>query len=100
MKILIQSPHITISETLTKFVNLKLDKLSRFYARIETAEVFLKIEKSDLADDKVCEIRLFILGNDLFVKKQGNSFEAAITYAIYALHGEIDKVKIRFQHQH
>lgn len=99
MQILIQSPHITPTEQLIKFVKDKISKLSHFDDRIETADVFLKIEKSDLTDDKVCEIRLVIPGDDLFVKKQSDTFEDAVNKAIDALHGEIDKMKIKLQHQ-
>jgi putative sigma-54 modulation protein len=64
-----------------------------------TAEVFLKIEKSDSGDDKICVIRLAIAGNDLFIEKQSDTFEDAVTKVIDAMHVEIDKMKTRFQHQ-
>lgn len=99
MQIIIQSPHVTLTEELTKFIKNKTGKLSHFYDRIEAAEVFLKIEKSDSADDKVCEIRLVIPGNDLFVKRESDTFEDAVTKVVDALHAEIDKMKTRFQHQ-
>lgn len=99
MQIIIQSPHIKPTEELTNFIKNKIVKQSHFYDRIEAAEVFLKIEKSDSADDKVCEIRLVIPGNYLFVKKQSDTFENAVTKVIDALHGEIEKVKTKFQHQ-
>ena len=99
MQIVIQSPHVTPTEALTKFIKNKIGKLSHFYNRIEAAEIFLKTEKSDSADDKVCEIRLAIPGNDLFVKKQSNTFEDAVTKVVDSLHVEIDKMKTRFEHQ-
>jgi putative sigma-54 modulation protein len=99
MQIIIQSPHITPTEALTKFIKNKIGKLSHFYDRVESAEIFIKIDKSDSADDKVCEIKLTIPGNDLFVKKQSNSFEDAVTKVVDALHVEIDKMKTKFQHQ-
>lgn len=99
MQIIIQSPHVSPTEALTKFVKNKIGKLSHMYDRIKSAEVFLKIEKSDSADDKVCEIRLSIPGNDLFVKKQSHTFQDAVTKVVDALHGEIDRVKTTFQHQ-
>ena len=98
MQIIIQSPHVTPTEELTKFIKTKIGKLSHFYNKIEIAEIFLKIEKSDSADDKVCEIRLAVPGNDLFVKKQSNTFENAVDKVIDTLHVKINKIKIRFQH--
>lgn len=99
MQIIIQSPHITPTEELTKFIKNKIGRLSHFYDRIEAAEVFLKIENSDSTADKVCEIRIAIPGNNLFVKKQSDTFKDAVTEVVDALHGEIDKMKTRFEHQ-
>ena len=84
---------------MVKFVKNKIDKVPHLYGRIEIVQVFLKIEKSDSDDDKVCGIRLAIPGNDLFVKKEGETFEAAVSKVIDALHGEIEKMKTKLQDQ-
>ncbi|MEO8772051.1 MAG: ribosome-associated translation inhibitor RaiA [Ferruginibacter sp.] len=99
MQIIIQSPDVTITDALTKFINAKIGRLEHLYDRIEKAEVFLKIEKSGSDEVKVCEIRLVIPGNDLFVKKEEETFEAAVSKANDALRGEIDKMKTKFQNQ-
>lgn len=97
MKIIIQSPHSKPTEELTSFVKNKLNGLSHFYERIEYANVFLKIEKSDTEADKVCEIKLGIPGNDLFATKQSDSFENAVTLATDALQEQIEKMKNKIE---
>lgn len=99
MHIIIQTPLITPTEGLTKFIKNKIGKLFHLYDGIDAAEVFLKIEKSTSTDDKVCEIKLTIPGNNLFVKKQSDTFEDAMCKVLDALHGEIGKIKTIFQHQ-
>jgi len=99
MQIIIQSPHVTPTEVLTKHIHAKIGKLAHFYEQIETARVFLKIEKSDINEDKVCEISLAIPSKDLFVKRRSYTFEDALSQAIDALHREIEKLKTKIEHQ-
>ena len=98
MKIIIQTPHFTPTVALSNFVEEKVNGLSHLYDRIETANIILKVEKSDTTADKVFEIRLGIPGNDLFVKKHSTSFEDAATMAIDALYEQIEKMKTKLQH--
>lgn len=94
MKLVIQSLHFNSKPELNNFVSEKVYKLSQFHSRIESANVCLKLEKSDSNEDKICEIRLAIPGNDLFVKRQSATFEEAAKNAIDALQNQIRKLKI------
>jgi putative sigma-54 modulation protein len=98
MQIIIQSPHATPTQELTAFINASVGELSHFYDRIETARVFLRIEKAKASDNKVFEISLALPGNDLFVKKHSDTFKDAVAKAIDAFEREIDKMKTKFQH--
>ena len=93
MNIEIQSPHVHLNETLTAFVNDKVNHLNHFYNRIESANVCLKLDKSDTHENKVCEIRLAIPGNDLFAKRNAHSFESAVSETIDAIHKQLIKHK-------
>lgn len=93
MKIDIQSRDFTAKEELLNFINEKVEKLERFYAEIISSEVCLFIDKSDTNDNKVCEIRLVIPGNDLFAKAQCKSFEEATSASVGALERQIEKHK-------
>ncbi|OFY94092.1 MAG: ribosomal subunit interface protein [Bacteroidetes bacterium RIFCSPLOWO2_12_FULL_31_6] len=93
MKIVIQSPHFTPKQVLTDFVTEKVNKLSHFYDRIESAKVCLKLEKSDTTENKICEIELAVPGNNLFAKRSSRTFEEATTEAIHAIQNQMDKLK-------
>ena len=48
-------------------------------------------------ENKVAEIKVHIPGNDLFVKKQSETFESAIDQAIEALSIQVKKHKDKIQ---
>lgn len=78
MKINLQSLKFSAKSELKAFVEEKVSKLSRFDDKILSAEVTLILEESKLPENKTCEIRLVVPGNDNFVKKTCESFEEAI----------------------
>jgi ribosomal subunit interface protein len=93
MKINIQSLHFKAKEGLNDYVQTKVSKLEHLHNKIDSAEVCLKLEKSDVDDNKLCEIRLAIPGNDLFAKRQSDTFEKAIVETVDALQQQINKLK-------
>ena len=97
MEIKIQSLHFTPKQELTDFINEKVSKLSHFYHRIESGEICLKLDKSDKTENKICEIRLVVPGNDLFAKRQCKTFEEATNETIGALQKQIEKLKTKFE---
>jgi len=99
MKLTIQSLHFTEKYELNNFVTDKVNKLSHLYNKIESAQVCLKLDKSDQTENKVCEIRLAIPGNDLFAKRQCQTFEDATNQVVDILQRQIKKMKTRFENQ-
>lgn len=99
MKITIQSLHFTPGKELNEYIQDNVGKLSHFYDRIESVNVCLKSENDTAPGHFVCEMRLVVPGNDLFAKKEGKSFEEAITRAADALKHQIIKMKATF-HNH
>ncbi|MEO6730006.1 MAG: ribosome-associated translation inhibitor RaiA [Ferruginibacter sp.] len=95
MKTTIQSLGFTASEALIAFVNEKTAKLSLHLENILTSEVCLSTEKSATNENKVCDIRLVIPGNDLLAKAQCKTFEEAIVQAADALLKQIEKHKTK-----
>lgn len=93
MNIQIHSIHFDADQKLTNFIENKVKKLSQHYESIIGAEVFLRLDKAQNSENKITEIRVDIPGNDLFVKKQSNSFEAATDAAIDALRRQVIKHK-------
>jgi putative sigma-54 modulation protein len=84
MKINLQTLHFKASDHLNSFVQEKVSKLERFDSSIISAEVTLS-EDGNSTNNKVCDIRLVVPGNDDFVKKTGESFEEAIAEAVDTL---------------
>lgn len=93
MKANIQSIHFDADTKLIGFIEEKIAKLNTFYDGITGNEVFLRLDKSSDAENKIVEIKLHIPGNDLFAKKQCKSFEEATDLAIEALKTQVIKHK-------
>ncbi|MBP9151084.1 MAG: ribosome-associated translation inhibitor RaiA [Flavobacteriales bacterium] len=93
MKVKIQSIHFDADEKLLNFVEEKVGKLNTFSNAIIDGEVFLRLDKSSSAENKIAEIKLLIPGNDLFAKRQCKTFEEATDQAIEALRRQLKKQK-------
>jgi putative sigma-54 modulation protein len=93
MKINIQTLDFSPKQDLLDLVNEKVGKLEKFSDRIVEARVLLRVEKADKRDNKVCEVRLAIPGNDLFVRKQFESFEEGIQKVTDSLQRQIKEWK-------
>lgn len=93
MEIKIQSLHFTTNSQLEDFVQTKMSKLSHLNERVILANVCLKIDKADKLNNKVCEIKLSLPGNDLFAKKRSETFEEAINETVDALQQQLKKRK-------
>jgi ribosome-associated translation inhibitor RaiA len=78
MKIFVQNVGLTARQELLDLIDEKLGKLDRLSDRILEARVTLRIEKADDRSNKVMEVKLVIPGDDIFVKKQGDSFEELV----------------------
>ena len=95
MKLKFQSLDFTASQELTDFIKNKVAKLEYFYDEIICSEVCLKLDKSDTKENKVCEIRLAIPGNDLLASAQCKTFEEAAAQCVEALEKQIKKRKTK-----
>jgi putative sigma-54 modulation protein len=93
MKINIQTIDFNPRQDLLDLVDEKVGKLGRFSDRIIECKVLLRVEKSDKRDNKITELRAVIPGNDIFVKKQYESFEEGIQKATEALERQIKEWK-------
>jgi putative sigma-54 modulation protein len=93
MDIQIQSIHFKADRKLIDFINEKVGKLNQFYEGIINSEVFLRLDKSDDAENKVVEIKIHVPGNELYVKRQCRTFEEAVDTGAEALTKQIKKYK-------
>jgi putative sigma-54 modulation protein len=89
----IQTVNFTADQKLLDFIEDKLGKLQKFHDGIVATEVYLKLDNNSEEDNKIAEIRVFMPGNDLFVKKKGKSFEEAIDQVMESLKRQVQKHK-------
>lgn len=95
MNIKIKTLGFTAKQELTEFVHEKVGKLSQFYDKIIRSEVCLCAERSDTKENKLCDIRLIIPGNDLLASSQCKTFEEAIAQSVDVLMKQIEKKKAK-----
>lgn len=93
MNTIINTSKFSADEKLEKFINEKVAKLDRMIDRAVKCEVFLKIDKPESDNNKIAEMRLYVPGNDLFVTKQSNTFEEAVSECVDAMKVQIEKYK-------
>lgn len=93
MNIIINAAKFTADEKLERFINEKVNKLDRMIDNAVRCEVTLKVDKPESHDNKIVELRLCVPGNDLFLSKQADSFEGAISDCVDAMKVQIEKYK-------
>ena len=93
MKVIIQTPGFKARKKLSDFVKQNTLKLSAFGDRIIECKVLLKMDKSDSKDNKICELRLVIAGNDIFAEKRSSTFEDAVLRCVEAVEHQVNRWK-------
>ena len=93
MNIQIHTIHFDADKKLVDLITKKVEKLNHFFDAIIGSEVYMKIDKASTAENKVVEIKLNVPGNDLFVKRQCQSFEEAADECTEALRQQLKKRK-------
>jgi len=89
----IQSLHFKATLELQEFIQKKIEKLSRYSDKVLSVDVFLKLDNSSTHENKVCEIRLAVPGNEMFAERQCKSFEEAAVGCVDALYEQLMKWK-------
>jgi len=89
----IQSVGFVTDIKLEAFIQSKVNKLLKLDDDIVGVEVFLRIEKPSVVENKMVEIILDLKGADLFAKKQSQSFEESTNMVVEALRRQLVKHK-------
>lgn len=95
MNIVIQSVNFRAGFALENFVKEKVNKLIQQSGNIENVNVILRKEEKGKIENKSCEIRLALPGNDPIVKKSGVNYEKAISEAVKVLQKILRRRKSR-----
>ena len=85
MKVNVHAVNFTVDKKLVDFVQERMDKLEKYYDRVVSSDVFLKVEKTSEKENKNVEIKINVPGDDFLVKKQCKSFEEAVEQAAESL---------------
>lgn len=94
MIISVNAIHFSPDQKLVDFATKKTSKLDLFFDGIISGEVILKVEKPEVSNNKVAEVKISIPSADyLFAKKQADSFEEAIDLCVDALKKQLEKFK-------
>ncbi|MEQ8687927.1 MAG: HPF/RaiA family ribosome-associated protein [Imperialibacter sp.] len=93
MKTIIETPNFNVKDSLTEFVKLHVEKLEIISDKIVESRVFLKLDKFDNKENKVCEIKVSLPGNDLFASKHADSFEEAVVLTVEAIKHQLKRWK-------
>jgi len=85
MKVNVNAVNFNVDRKLVDFVQERMDRLDKYYDRIVSSEVFLKVEKTSDKENKVAEVKILVPGDDFIVKKQCKTFEEAVDMSAESL---------------
>lgn len=85
MKVSVRAVNFTVDRKLVDFIQEKMDKLEKYYDKIVSSDVFLKVENTSDKENKLVEIIVNVPGDDFVVKKQCRTFEEAVDLATESL---------------
>jgi len=85
MKVNVHAVNFTIDKKLVDFVQERLGKLEKYYDRVVSSDVFLKLENTSDKENKTVDIKILVPGDEFIVKKTNKTFEEAADLASDAL---------------
>ena len=85
MKVNVHAVNFTVDGKLVDFIQERMDKLEKYYDKVVSSDVYLKVEKTSEKENKIVEIKIHVPGDDFLVKKQCKTFEEALEVAAESL---------------
>ena len=85
MKVDVHAVNFTIDRKLVDFVQERILKLEKYYDKVISSDVYLKVEKTSDKENKIVEMKIIVPGDDFLVKKQCKTFEEAVEHAAESL---------------
>jgi putative sigma-54 modulation protein len=93
MKVNVQAVNFNIDKKLVNFIQEKLDKLEKYYDRVISSDVFLKLENTSDKENKTIEVKINVPGDEFIVKKTCKTFEEAVDVSTESLERVLIKYK-------
>ncbi|PWA08580.1 ribosome hibernation-promoting factor, HPF/YfiA family [Flavobacterium laiguense] len=81
MKVNVHAVNFAVDKKLVDFVQDRMDRLEKYYDKVVSSDVFLKVEKTSDKENKIVEMKINVPGDDFLVKKQCKTFEEATDQA-------------------
>jgi putative sigma-54 modulation protein len=81
MKVDVHAVNFTIDKKLVDFIQERMVKLEKYYDKVVSSDVYLKVEKTSDKENKIVEMKIIVPGDDFLVKKQCKTFEEAVELA-------------------
>ena len=98
MKVNVHAVNFNVDRKLVDFINERLVKLEKYYDKVVSSDVFLKVEKTSEKENKVVEVKIHVPGDDFMVKKQCKSFEEAVDQSAESFERILIKRKEKVKH--
>ncbi len=93
MTIKIKTVHFKADKTLIDFAESKVNKLIEKNETVLSVECSLVFEKSEKVNNKQTEIMIKLAKQELFAKKQADTFEQSVDLAVEAIRKQLSKSK-------
>ena len=98
MNVNVHAVNFNVDGKLVSFIQERMDRLEKYYDRVVSADVFLKVEKTSEKENKSVEIRVLVPGDEFMVKKQCKKFEEAVEQSAETLERLLTKRKEKVKH--
>ena len=93
MNVNVHAVNFTVDGKLIDFIQERMDKLEKYYDKVVSSDVFLKVENTSDKENKIVEIKISVPGDDFMVKKQCKTFEEAVEQSAESLERLLQKRK-------
>jgi len=93
MNIIIESPHVTLSEQLQEYIMEKAGKLAHIDEHLLKCEVTLKLDNSSTDDNKLCEMIVSGDKKRLFASSRNKTFEESVAHVVHELEKQLGERK-------
>ncbi|MVO09251.1 ribosome-associated translation inhibitor RaiA [Flavobacterium sp. TP390] len=93
MKVNVQAVNFNVDKKLVNFVQERLDKLEKYFDKVISSEVYLKLENTSDKENKTVEVKVHVPGEEFLVKKTCKTFEEAVDLSEESLERILVKYK-------
>ncbi|SHI72673.1 ribosome hibernation-promoting factor, HPF/YfiA family [Flavobacterium terrae] len=85
MKVNVHAVNFNVDRKLVDFIDVRVNKLEKYFDKIVSSDVFLKVERTSEKENKIVEAKIIVPGDEFIVKKQCKSFEEGVELASEAM---------------